>query len=222
MSFWSFGVGIWSHSCLIEASSCWRVCGNLSCIFCLMIHQNILYRWNIWTAGRPIQHPDPSTTKPCCLIAAVCGFTLSCWNTQGLPWNRRHLIGSICCSKTFIYLSAFILEPTKTCKPIQYRMHPIPSDMLAFEQDADNTLEVLPPLYFYEECQIWNHLTIEHFSAFKQFILNEPWPTRHNTASGPCSHMASFLHDRDLVGIHRWHGGLCLPTVVSGSVPGPI
>ncbi len=33
--------------------------------------------------------------------------------------------------------------------------------------------------------------------------------------------MASFLHDRALVGICRWHGGLCLPTVVSGSIPGP-
>ncbi len=29
--------------------------------------------------------------------------------------------------------------------------------------------------------------------------------------------MASFLHDRALVVICRWHGGLCLPTVVSGS-----
>ncbi len=54
------------------------------------------------------------------VIAAVCGFALSCWNTQGLPWNRRHLEGSICCSKTFIYLSAVIV-PSKTCKlPIPY------------------------------------------------------------------------------------------------------
>ncbi len=37
------------------------------------------------------------------VIAAVCCFTLSCWNTQGLPWNSCHLEGSICCSKTFIY-----------------------------------------------------------------------------------------------------------------------
>ncbi len=74
---------------------------------------NILYRWKIWTAGRPIQHPDSSV-----VIAAVCGFPLSCWNT-------RHLEGSICCSKTFIYLSAFIV-PSKTCKlPIPYaHMHP--------------------------------------------------------------------------------------------------
>ncbi len=39
------------------------------------------------------------------------------------------------------------------------------------------------------------HLTIEHFSTLKQYILNEPWPTGHDGASGPCSHMASFLHD---------------------------
>ncbi len=81
------------------------------------------------------------------VIAAVCGYALSCWNTQGLLWNRRRLEGSICCSKTFIYLSAFIV-PSETCK-LPYRMHlctPIPSEMLAFELNADNTLEGLPPL----------------------------------------------------------------------------
>ncbi len=84
---------------------------------------NVLYRWQIWTAGRPIQHPDLQSHAV--VIATVCGFALSCWNTQGLPWNRRHLEGSIFCSKTFIYLSAFIV-PSKTCKlPIPYaRMHP--------------------------------------------------------------------------------------------------
>ncbi len=52
------------------------------------------------------------------VIASVCGFALSCWNI-------RHMEGSICCSKTFIYLSAFIV-PSKTCKlPIPYAlMHP--------------------------------------------------------------------------------------------------
>ncbi len=75
---------------------------------------------------------------------------------------------------------------------------------------------------FQQECQIWTHLTIEHFSTLKQSILNEPWPTGHDGAFGPCSHMASFLHDGALVGIYRWHGRLCLPTVVSGSIPEPI
>ncbi len=55
---------------------------------------------------------------------------------------------------------------------------------------------------------IWTRLTIEHFSTLKQSILNEPWPTGHDGVSGPCTHMASFLHDRDLVGICRWHGFL--------------
>ncbi len=62
---------------------------------------NVLYRWKIWTAGRQIQHRTLLLRSHAVVIAAVCGFALSCWNTQGLPWNRRHLEGSICCSKTF-------------------------------------------------------------------------------------------------------------------------
>ncbi len=50
---------------------------------------NVLYRWKIWTAGRPIQHPDSSTTKPCCCNSYSMWFALSCWNTcrleQGFP-----------------------------------------------------------------------------------------------------------------------------------------
>ncbi len=87
---------------------------------------------------------------------------------------------------------------------------PIPLEMLAFELNADNKLEGLPPLLpgghgicdFQQECQIWTRLTIEHFSTLKQSILKEPWPTGHDGASGPFSHMASFLHDRALVGIY--------------------
>ncbi len=75
---------------------------------------------------------------------------------------------------------------------------------------------------FEQECQIWTRLTIEHFSTLKQSILNEPGPTGHGGTSGPCSHMASFLHGTALVDICRWYGRLCLPTVVSGSIPGPI
>ncbi len=83
---------------------------------------NVLFRWKIGTAGRP--------------IAAVCGFALSCGYT-------RCLEGSICCSKTFIYLSAFIV-PSKTCKlPITYAlMNSIPSEMLAFELNADDSWKV--------------------------------------------------------------------------------
>ncbi len=131
------------------------------------------------------------------VIAAVCDFALSRWKT-------RRLGGRICCSKTFIYLSAFIV-PSKTCKvPIPYALmhsHTI--------RDAGFWTEHwwhVPPLYpslfhdFQQECQIWIRLTIEHFSSLKQSILKEPWPTGHDGASGPCSHMASFLHDRALDG----------------------
>ncbi len=85
---------------------------------------NVLYRWKIWTAGRPIQHLVSSTTKPCCCNSCSMWFCIVLLK-YCLPWNRRRLEGSICCSKTFIYLSAFIV-PSKTCKlPIPYAlMHP--------------------------------------------------------------------------------------------------
>ncbi len=128
-----------------------------------------------------------------------------------------------------MHISAFIV-PSKTCKlPIPYAlMHPIPSEMLAFELNADNTLEGLPPPLpgghgvcdFQQECQIWTRLAIKHFSTSKQ--IKQALVHRTRQRSGPCSHMASFLHDRALVGLCRWHGGLCLLTVVSESIPGPI
>ncbi len=61
---------------------------------------NVLYRWKIWTAGRPIERIDSSTTKPCCCNSCSMWFALSCWNT-------RNLGGSICCSKTFKYIKVF-------------------------------------------------------------------------------------------------------------------
>ncbi len=169
MSFWSFDpILAWYRFPATEEFFClWH-------IFCLMICQMLSIgersglqaeQFSTWTLLR----------SHAVVIAAVCGFALSCWNTKGLPWNRRHLEGSICCSKTFIYL------------------------YINLDSSDQRT-----------------------FFTLKQSILNDPWPTGHNGASGPCSHMASFLHDRALVGICRWHGGLCLPTVVSGSIPGPI
>ncbi len=72
-----------------------------SLTYFLLDAPNVLYRWKIWTASRPIQHLDSSTIwTHAVVIAAVCGFALSCWNTQGLPWNTRHLEGSICCNLT--------------------------------------------------------------------------------------------------------------------------
>ncbi len=111
----SFDLGIWSHSCLIQVSSCWRVCDRLWQMFCLMMCQ-------VFSTGEKsgLQTGQFSTRtlllwSHAVIIAAVCAFALSCSNTQGPPWNIHHLEGSICCYKTFKYLSAFIV-PSETCK----------------------------------------------------------------------------------------------------------
>ncbi len=106
-------------------SSCWRVCGRLWRIFRLMMHQMFSIGERSGLQAGQFSTQTLLLWSHAVVIAAVCGFALSCWNTQGLPWNRRCLEGSICCSNAFIYLSAFIV-PSKTCKlPIPYAlMHP--------------------------------------------------------------------------------------------------
>ncbi len=86
---------------------------------------NVLYRWKIWTAGRPIQHLDSFTMKPCCCNSCSMWFCIVLLKYTRLPWNRHRLDGSICWAKTFIYLSEFIV-PSKLCKlTIPYvLMHP--------------------------------------------------------------------------------------------------
>ncbi len=124
------------------------------------------------------------------VLAAVCGFEF-CPAEIHKVFPEIVIIwrGAYVALKPFIYYyiynfsihSAFQNWWLASCP---YRMHlctPIPSEMLAFELNADNTLE------------------------------------------GPPSSLARILLlDRALVGICRWHGGLCLPTVVSGSIPGPV
>ncbi len=139
------------------------------------------------------------------VIAGVCGFALSCWNTRGLE-------GSICCSKTFIYLSTFIV-PSKTCKlTIPYApMHPHTIRDAGFWTECWWHAGRSPSSLAWRTRRLWfptrmsnldssDHRTLFHFETV---ILNEPWPTGHDGASGPCSYMASFLHDRALVGICR-------------------
>ncbi len=122
------------------------------------------------------------------VLAAVCGFALSCWNTQGLPWNGRHLEGNICCSKTFIYLSAYIV-PSKKCKlPILYTfMQSIPSEMLPFELNAENMLEDLLYSLARRTWCLWfptrmsnldsfDHKTLFHFETF-----HFKWAFAHRT-----------------------------------------
>ncbi len=122
----------------IEVMSFWSLCWNLV-PFLSDIGFQLLK--SLWSSLMYFYHLDSSTTKPCCCNSC------SMWFCIVLLKYTRHLEGSIFCSKTFIYLSAFIV-PSKTCKlPIPYAlMHPHTSEMLAFELNADNTLEGLPPL----------------------------------------------------------------------------
>ncbi len=43
---------------------------------------NVVYMWKIWTAERPNQHRTLIIRSHAVVIAAVCGFALSCWNTR--------------------------------------------------------------------------------------------------------------------------------------------
>ncbi len=108
------------------------------------------------------------------VLAAVCGFALSCWNT-------RRLEGSICCSKTFLYLSAFIV-PSKTCKlHIPYHLcTPIPSEMLAFEMNVDERSLAWRMPWFpirMSNLDSSDHRTLFHFETvhFKWALAHRTW-----------------------------------------------
>ncbi len=50
---------------------------------------NVLFRSKIWTAGRPIQHLDSSTTKPCCCNSCSMWFciVLLKYTRPSLKWT---------------------------------------------------------------------------------------------------------------------------------------
>ncbi len=111
----SLGIGMLSHSCLIQASSCSTVLGLPCHIFLFMMRQMFsmgersgLQAGHFSTRILLLRSHDV-------VIDAVCGLALLCWKMQGLPWKRRRLDGSICCSRTWIYLSA-LMVPFQMCK----------------------------------------------------------------------------------------------------------
>ncbi len=121
------------------------------------------------------------------VIAAVSGFALLELGL-GLPWNRCHLERSICWSKFFIYLIAFIV-PSKTCKLPRVHICPlIPLEMLAFELSPSSLARRTRRPWFpkrMSNLDSSDHRTLLHVKKVKFF--NEPWPTGHGDASGPCS-----------------------------------
>ncbi len=181
---------------LSDLSICWRVCGRLWHIFCLMIHQmfSIGERSGL-QAGQFSTRTLPLRSHAV-LIAVLCGFALSCWNTQGLPWNKHLLEGSICCSKTFIYLSAFIVLP-KTCKlPIMYvLMHHHTIRDAGFWQDM-TALRVSGPClhiqFTYPEWAKWlaKSLWTSHISTLPFWTVTV-WSTLQSTRT--TRHRNSFF-----------------------------
>ncbi len=85
-------------------------------------------------------------------------------------------------------------------------------------QAAHTVCTYAPP--YHQKCWLLNWTLMTHWKVSLLFspedttsvisnknVLNEPWPTGHDSTSGPSSHMTFFLHDGALVGICRWHGG---------------
>ncbi len=99
--------------------------------------------------------------------------------------------------------------------------------MLAFKLNADNTLEGLPLFSMEDMASVISnknlnldssdHRTLFHYETVHDKRLNEPWPTGHNGASGPCHIWLPFSLE-GLVGMV----GLCLPTVFLEVFLGPI
>ncbi len=134
-------IGCCSHSSLIQASSCSTVLGLLCRIFLFMMRQMFSMGER---SGLQAGHFSPRILllrSHDVVIDAVCGLALSCWKMQGLPWKRRRLDGRICCSRTWIYLSALMVPfQCVSCPCHMHSCNPIPSEMQASELSADNNL----------------------------------------------------------------------------------
>ncbi len=115
-------------------TSCWRVLGR---IFRLIMRKMFSIGERSGLQAGQFSTRTLLLWSHAVIIAAVCGFVLSCWNTH-------HLEGSICCSKTFIYLSAFIV-PSKTCK-------------------QPNTICIYAPPY-HQRCWLLNWTLITHWKV---------------------------------------------------------
>ncbi len=109
----SLGIGMLSHSCLIQASSCSTVLGLLCRIFLFMTRQ-MFSRWKIWTAGWPFQYPDPSTQPWCCNWCSMWSGIVMLENARSslkeTTSGWEHMF-----SRTWIYLSA-LMVPFQMCK----------------------------------------------------------------------------------------------------------
>ncbi len=106
------------------------------------------------------------------VIAVLCGFAFSSWNT-------RCLEGSIFCSKIFIYLSAFIV-PSETCKlPIKYAlMHPHTIRDAGFWEHSSLAQRTRRPWF---PTRMSNLDSSDHRTLFKFETVHFKWALAHRT-----------------------------------------
>ncbi len=120
ISFWSIGVGIWSHSCLI--SNCWRVRGRLWHISLFNNVPNFLYRWKIWTAARSIKHLD-SSTEPCyCNSCSMC-FCIVLLKYTRPSWKRLYAVSCMCVGCHLYFCIVIRINVQYTCEPLVCSVH---------------------------------------------------------------------------------------------------
>ena len=81
----------------------------------------------------------------------------------------------------------------------------------------------VPP--YHQKCRLLDWTLIISWTAPLLFILVEAISTNSQqnwefwlAVSGPCSHVASSLHDRASTCVYGWHGELCSLTMFPGSI----
>ena len=206
---WSFVGGILSHSCLMYSFSCSTVRG----LRCRILRFIMRHTFSM-EIGSGLQAGQSSTRTLLLRSHAVvkraeCGLALSCWNKQGRPWKRRCLDGSMCCSKTCMYLFSINGAFTDVQVPHATGTNTAPYHhrcwLLNF---ASITVRMVPfPLWSggtrrpHFPKTIWNvdssdHRTLFHLASVQSQMSSGPREV--DGVSGCCWWMAFALHSRVL------------------------
>ncbi len=141
MSFWSFGVGIWSHSCQNLGFQLLKNSWSSLTYFSFNGAPNVLYRYGL-QAGQ-FSTRTLLLRSHAVAIAEVCGFALSAEIHKAFSEIDFVWRGAYVALKPFILFS--IPSAFQNMQAVHTVCTPIPSDIVAFELNTDNTLEGIPP-----------------------------------------------------------------------------
>ncbi len=85
---------------------------------------NVLYRWKIWTTGQ-FSTRTLLLQSHAVVMAVVCGFTLSCWNTHNLEGDAY-----VALKPLYTFQHSECLPKRASCPYCMHLCTPIPSEML--------------------------------------------------------------------------------------------